>query len=181
MWSWKVNFRNSGWGLLNGITNPDEDFRNELPKVKEIVGKNHLGEDVVFFEPDDYETMLEKINTAYDSLTQFNLESQAKIMVNSVATFADNLLYTWLGNNSSAWNDAGNWASVTVPDSAHNVTIRTCASVWPEVSGAASCNDLTVECNAYLTVSNGGILNIKGILSTRGTVTLSGTGNITLD
>ena len=179
VWSWKVNFRNSAWGLLNGIGNPDEDFRNELPKIKQTIGPNEeTGEDVVFFEPDDYATLLEKVCTVYDSLIQFDLESQAKIMVDSIGIFADNLVYIWLGNDSSNWNDAGNWSSCILPGFAHNVnirSIRTCEIVWPEITGTASCNDLTIECGAYLTVSDGAILNTKGMLSTRGSVTLNGT------
>ncbi len=69
--------------------------------------------------------------------------------------------YNWLGNRNAAWNMACNWYSSLVPDSSHNVTIPTCALVWPEVSGLAYCNTLTIESGASLTVADGGALNIN--------------------
>jgi hypothetical protein len=84
-------------------------------------------------------------------------------------TFTANL--TWTGATSTDWNTSTNWSTNAVPTASDNVTIPDVTNDPVAASGVgASCNNLTVENNALLTVQSG------GSLITNGTVT----GNVTI-
>jgi hypothetical protein len=83
----------------------------------------------------------------------------------------------WTGVVSTDWANASNWCSGTLPTSATNVTISSTATRMPTISGAASCNSLTIDAGATLTATIAGTLNIAGTLTNNGTYTNSGTTN----
>ncbi len=80
----------------------------------------------------------------------------------------------WDGSESSAWNTANNWSTSLVPTSSNNVSIPNDASNNPEITTgiAASCNDLTVENGATLTINPGGSLITNGTITNNGTVNI---------
>ncbi|CAM9891048.1 unnamed protein product, partial [Chrysoparadoxa australica] len=74
----------------------------------------------------------------------------------------------WTGANSTAWNDAGNWAG-GIPNSSLNCIINNSANN-PIISGiTANCKSLTIG-NGTLTMSGGAVLNIFGSFANTGTL-----------
>jgi len=81
---------------------------------------------------------------------------------------------TWTGSTSSAWDDADNWTgSEAAPLNSKNVTITNTGNA-PIVGASmgASCNNLTVNSNAVLTVNSGGSLITNGSISNDGTINI---------
>ena len=72
----------------------------------------------------------------------------------------------WLGTINSNWNNADNWSSGTVPAISENVIIFN-APYYPVVpnSVTVTCNNLTIEPSARLTLDNGGTLTVNGVLT----------------
>jgi len=78
----------------------------------------------------------------------------------------------WTGNTDTDWATAANWDNLAVPGAIDNVTIPDVSvpglsQNFPVITNAkvaASCNNLTIEANAVLTVQSGGTLSIGGDL-----------------
>lgn len=81
----------------------------------------------------------------------------------------------WTGNTNSDWNTAGNW-SAGVPGIADDVAIN--SSDNQPVIGVddnASCNNLSVNAGANLTIQHGGSLITNGNISNNGTINIAQT------
>ena len=79
------------------------------------------------------------------------------------------------GNISTDWSAAGNWCAGVVPSSTTNVIISASATRMPTISGAAACQNLTINSGATLTTAAAGTLSIAGALVNAGTMTNQGT------
>lgn len=61
--------------------------------------------------------------------------------------------YVWWGTVSTDWNEPTNWSTMAVPNSASDVIINAGCTYYPYINtSSASCNTLTVQNGAYLTV-----------------------------
>lgn len=71
---------------------------------------------------------------------------------------------TWTGANSSDWNLASNWVGLSVPTSLNNVIIPATGTNPVIQTTSASCNNLTIEAGAVLTINPGKALTVNGAL-----------------
>ena len=71
--------------------------------------------------------------------------------------------YQWVGNVSTAWNNAANWSSNAVPAATNNVIIPANRPFNPVVANGvtANCKTLTVNPGASVTVATGGNLKVN--------------------
>ncbi|MFZ4708058.1 MAG: choice-of-anchor Q domain-containing protein, partial [Bacteroidales bacterium] len=77
----------------------------------------------------------------------------------------------WKGTASADWNTAGNWSTNIVPTSSDNVLISNVTNDPLIASGiGASCNNLTVNSSANLTLASGGSLITTGTITNSGTI-----------
>lgn len=83
----------------------------------------------------------------------------------------------WTGNVSTDWTDGSNWCTGIVPDATTNVIILSSAVRMPSISSSATCNNLTINTGASLTIAAGGTLNVAGMLANNGSITNNGTVN----
>ncbi|MEI7981402.1 MAG: hypothetical protein WCI71_07085, partial [Bacteroidota bacterium] len=76
---------------------------------------------------------------------------------------------TWTGSSSTDWSVADNWDLVSVPLASSNVTIPSAPSNQPHITQAvaspASCNNLTIQAGAILTIDPGKALTVNGALT----------------
>lgn len=87
-----------------------------------------------------------------------------------VISYATNTL-TWTGATDTDWNNATNWSTGTVPTTGAHVIIPNEANDPVIFSGiGASCNNLTVEAGASLTINSGGSLITDGTITNSGTI-----------
>jgi hypothetical protein len=88
----------------------------------------------------------------------------------ATVTITDNDLYTWTGNNSSNWSDAGNWNPASVPNSSIDALIPFTGitnfpivdAAYPASGSPATCNNLTISSGATLTIGAGNALTVSG-------------------
>lgn len=83
----------------------------------------------------------------------------------------------WTGNVSTDWAEGGNWCAGVVPTAATDVVIAASAVRMPSVNSSVTCNNLTINTGASLTISATGTLNIGGTFANSGSVTNGGTTN----
>lgn len=79
-----------------------------------------------------------------------------------VTTYSGSSTTTWTGSVSTNWNTSGNWSD-GIPSSVTSATIPAVTN-QPVVSGTFSCNNLTLEPAAQLTVNSGSSLTVNGNL-----------------
>jgi hypothetical protein len=73
---------------------------------------------------------------------------------------------SWTGTTSTAWNTAGNWSANSVPTVSDNVSIPDVTNAPVVATGVgASCNNLTLNSGASLTIQSGGSLITNGTLT----------------
>jgi len=75
----------------------------------------------------------------------------------------------WTGNQTSNWNNPWNWTPRMVPGSSQNVIIpQVISERYPTVNvNGLSCNNLTINENAYLTIPENITLTINGTVNDR--------------
>ena len=83
----------------------------------------------------------------------------------------------WTGSVNTDWANAGNWCNGAAPGATTNVVIAAGATNMPSIISSVSCNSLTINAGATVTISNAGTLNIAGTLTNNGTFTDNGTTN----
>ena len=93
------------------------------------------------------------------------------------------LVYTvnqWTGTTSTVWTDSSNW-STGVPSASSNVTIGI-ATNQPTIASNVVINSLAIASGATLTVNEGMVLDISGIITNSGDLILksSATGTASL-
>ena len=71
--------------------------------------------------------------------------------------------YQWLGNVSTAWNNAANWSSGIVPTALNNVVIPANRPFSPIVANTvtANCKSIQINPGAIITVATGGNLKVN--------------------
>lgn len=71
--------------------------------------------------------------------------------------------YQWVGNTSTAWNNAANWSTNAVPGAANAVVIPANRPFNPTVANGvtANCKSITVQPGASVTVATGGNLRVN--------------------
>ncbi len=71
--------------------------------------------------------------------------------------------YQWVGNVSTAWNNAANWSSNAVPTATNNVVIPANRPFNPVIANGvvANCKNITVNPGASVTVATGGSLKVN--------------------
>jgi len=82
----------------------------------------------------------------------------------------------WTGEINSLWTTAANWSKNTIPNIDEDVEI-TNSLPWPiiESSVGASCNNITVNTGATLTINSGGSLITNGAITNNGTINIQRT------
>ncbi len=91
-------------------------------------------------------------------------------------------LLTWDGSLNSDWTNAVNWTPEIVPSSEYNVDISDVSNEPVIAVGVgATCNNLTVNSGASLTVAPGGSLITKGTVTGNITIQRSLTGSANLE
>ena len=75
----------------------------------------------------------------------------------------NNNTYQWVGNVSTAWNNAANWSTNAVPGAANAVVIPANRPFNPTVANGviANCKNITVQPGASVTVATGGSLKVN--------------------
>lgn len=71
---------------------------------------------------------------------------------------------TWSGCTDNDWSVPGNWYGGAVPAAGADITIPNVPN-YPELAGAFSCNNLTIEPAARMTVTGSGALTVTGTLT----------------
>ena len=74
----------------------------------------------------------------------------------------------WTGTASTSWDATGNWSSSSVPTSTTDVIIKSVTNK-PVISATSSCNNLTIEPEASLTINSGYTLSVSGDLTIQAT------------
>jgi hypothetical protein len=71
--------------------------------------------------------------------------------------------YQWVGNTSTAWNNAANWSTNAVPGATNAVVIPANRPFNPTVASGvtANCKSITVQPGASVTVATGGNLRVN--------------------
>ncbi|MGA3014068.1 MAG: sialidase family protein [Bacteroidales bacterium] len=90
---------------------------------------------------------------------------------------------TWSGGTSTDWNNPWNWTPWSVPTGNQDVVIPQVAAAryYPNVNIAGlSCNNLTINANASVTVPASMTFEVKGNLTILNGGTLTNNGTITL-
>ncbi|MBU2554762.1 MAG: T9SS type A sorting domain-containing protein [Bacteroidetes bacterium] len=83
---------------------------------------------------------------------------------------------TWVGNAGSDWNTGSNWSAGSVPLISEDIIIPNVATKPIINSGiGASCNNLTINVGASLTINSGGSLITNGSITNNGTISVSRT------
>ena len=82
--------------------------------------------------------------------------------------------YIWAGRTSTDWNTATNWAHNVVPDELTDNVLIPDEDNDPIISSAvgATCNNLTVNAGAVLTINHGGSLITNGTITNNGTINI---------
>jgi hypothetical protein len=76
---------------------------------------------------------------------------------------AEGTLFTWTGNISSAWNDAGNWNACGIPDINRQVIIPDVSpNSFPIITGTASCKSIKIQTGATLFIGPSGSITVGG-------------------
>jgi hypothetical protein len=74
----------------------------------------------------------------------------------------------WTGAVSNAWDDPGNWDNNS-PTAQLNALIQPEPVNQPVISTTSACNNLIVEDNAILTITNSSTLTVHGSVILKGT------------
>jgi hypothetical protein len=107
-----------------------------------------------------------------------NLACVVTIDTSVVLTPAPN---TWLGSTSADWSTTANWLCGSVPVATQNVLIPAGTTYLP-VAGTSAiiyARDITIDTAVLVTLQTGAVLNIKGDLTSSGTI--AGPGNVKLN
>jgi hypothetical protein len=76
---------------------------------------------------------------------------------------------TWTGSSSSDWSVAGNWDLNSIPLASSNVIIPSAPANQPHITQAvaspATCNSLTIQSGAVVTIDPGKALTVNGTLT----------------
>ncbi len=82
--------------------------------------------------------------------------------------------YDWTGNNGTDWFTAGNWATGKVPNLSSNVVIGNVTNK-PVIGNStlASCNNLTIDALASLTLAPGSKFQVNGATTVNGNLVLN--------
>jgi hypothetical protein len=88
---------------------------------------------------------------------------------------------TWTGAVSTAWSNAANWSSHSVPGAGDNVTVPSLptAGRCPVFDVAATVNNLIIQSGATLTLA-GHAITVDGTVMNMGNLSLLGNENVTL-
>ncbi|MEM7308326.1 MAG: hypothetical protein AAF682_16725 [Planctomycetota bacterium] len=79
---------------------------------------------------------------------------------------------TWTGATSSSWDTPSNWDTGSIPGPGDDVIIASAANQPSAYIFGPSCNDLTIQSGATLTLSTGFDLAVGGSLTLDGTLTV---------
>jgi len=90
----------------------------------------------------------------------------------TLATAAVRTDYIWTGAESEDWSSPSNWEGGELPSLASNVVIPAVSENYPVISGQAYCKDMTVEAGASLILDINGYLNVEGIITNNGNITM---------
>ena len=83
----------------------------------------------------------------------------------------------WTGASSSAWNDAGNWSTNSLPTTTSEVTIAVAAN-QPLLATDVAIKSLTINSGATLTVPTGLNLTVSSYINNSGTMTVENNANL---
>ena len=104
-----------------------------------------------------------KLTTSGDLYAAFSSSSRASSFVkyfNAAVTPCN--INNWKGTVDDAWGNPANWTCGTVPGSNTDIFIPAGLATYPVLNFNASCNSLTVNVGANITVTTGFTLNILG-------------------
>jgi hypothetical protein len=107
------------------------------------------------------------VNTTANTITLSGINDFSRWMAAELFTS------TWVGGTSSNWNTTGNWDNSIVPTALYDAIIPTLGVThFPAIATgqSISCNNLTVQANASLTIESGGSLTTNGTITNSGGV-----------
>jgi hypothetical protein len=78
---------------------------------------------------------------------------------------------TWNGNSSTDWFTASNWdIAVPTTESSAIIPIAPGGNRWPVLTGTTTIYTLTLQSSAFLTISQGVMLSVNGLVSNTGSL-----------
>ncbi len=80
-------------------------------------------------------------------------------------TDPDQATMTWSGGTSTDWNVDNNWVGGLTPYTTDNAIIPAGVSHFPVITAAITCNNLTINSSAVVTVNAGGQFSVNGTLT----------------
>jgi hypothetical protein len=80
-------------------------------------------------------------------------------------TDPDQATMTWSGGTSTDWNVDNNWVGGLTPYTTDNAIIPAGVSHFPAITAAITCNNLTINSSAVVTVNAGGQFTVSGTLT----------------
>jgi hypothetical protein len=90
---------------------------------------------------------------------------------------------TWVGGNSSDWNNPWNWNPHSIPNNTQNIIVPHVLTnhFYPNVNAnGLACNNLTVNSNASITISASITFTVNGLLTLQNPSTMTNNGIIVL-
>ncbi len=118
-----------------------------------------------------YEFEVYEFNNDGTSYTKYNTATAT----NNPKSLTTSGYSEWTGTASTSWDATGNWSSSSVPTSVTDVVIKS-ATNKPVINSNSSCNNLTIEPGAFLTINSGYTLSVSGDLTIQ--ATSSGLGSL---
>jgi hypothetical protein len=140
------------------------------------------------FEPDEIEVALYYQSTSkeyIEFLRDENVTNNAGIIMYNLwnnngkcppelmATTSWSGVTRWTGNVSSFWGDAGNWDN-NLPTSSKNAVIPGTPINQPVINTSSVCNNLVVEDDAIVTITNNSTLTVHGKVLIKGNLDNAG-------
>ncbi len=96
------------------------------------------------------------------------------VLTSNAATLTVSNTSSWTGTVNTAWGNSANWSCGIVPVATTDVVIANVINMPVISDGGRTCNNLTIDSLASLTLNNTlSSLNIKGIVTLNGTITNS--------
>ncbi|RLD60732.1 MAG: hypothetical protein DRJ01_09150, partial [Bacteroidetes bacterium] len=128
-----------------------------------------------------YEFQIFEFNNSGTSYAKYNVSSGT----DNPRSLTTSGYAEWTGTTSTSWDVTTNWSSSSVPTSSTDVIIKS-ATNKPVISADASCNNITIEPGAFLTINSGYTLSVSGDLTIQasssglGSLIENGTGAVSV-
>jgi uncharacterized repeat protein (TIGR01451 family) len=108
------------------------------------------------------------------TLTVADVSGNASSCTTTVTVDYGTSVGTWLGTVNSDWFNCGNWSGAVIPNASTDVIIPAGATWYPTINASTgSVKNITIAANASVIVNGTGILQIAGTITNSGTFNVS--------